>query len=83
MKLKISGPSLAPGVTETPFPMRGPACYGKEYLQKFNEFLQGNLSTNEIIHIKNVLLTKRPIQRRKSIGKKFLTVAHVRQIVRV
>ena len=56
-KLQVS---LVPGIQETPYPTKSPTTYGKDYLGKFNQYLLGSISAKDIIHIKNVLLTKKP-----------------------
>jgi hypothetical protein len=48
-----------PGLTDTPFPVKGPGLYGQDYLRKFNDFLNGAVSMNEIIDYKNILTTRK------------------------
>lgn len=53
------------GIKDTPYPTKGPGVYGKDYLDKFNDYMMGKISANEIIQIKNVLLTKKALDSRK------------------
>lgn len=71
MRLKrVKSDKYVAGIKEVPYPTQGPGFYGKEYLKKFNEFMIGTISANEIIQIKNVLLTKKALEPKKDKMKK-------------
>ena len=72
MRLKrVKSDKYVSGIKEVPYPTQGPGFYGKEYLKRFNDFMVGNISANEIIQIKNILLTKKALEPRKDKLKKF------------